>query len=78
MCSRVSAPPDGLAARPHHTQVVRRNEAVPATGAARPVLVATRNDALASVIASTPADRRKDLVFMQVCSVTALCCSAWM
>ena len=49
------------------TQVVCRNEAVPATGTARPILVATRNDALASVIASTPPERRKDLVFMQVC-----------
>ena len=49
------------------TQVVRRNEAVPATGASMPILVATRNDSLEGIIASTPAERRKDLVFMQVC-----------
>jgi hypothetical protein len=32
-----------------------------------PILVATRNDSLEGIIASTPAERRKDLVFMQVC-----------
>jgi len=30
-----------------------------------PILVATRNDALAGVVDATPAERRRDLVFMQ-------------
>lgn len=30
-----------------------------------PILVATRNDALAGIVASCPPERRQDLVFMQ-------------
>lgn len=31
-----------------------------------PILVATRNDALDGIVDATPADRRRDLVFLQV------------
>jgi hypothetical protein len=33
--------------------------------AGTPILVATRNDALQGVVDGTPAERRRDLVFMQ-------------
>jgi hypothetical protein len=46
------------------TVMVGREDAVPADGHG-PIYVATRNDDLAAVIEKTPANRRKDLVFMQ-------------
>eukprot|EP00324_Dicrateria_rotunda_P005664 CAMPEP_0206170098 /NCGR_PEP_ID=MMETSP1474-20131121/37776_1 /ASSEMBLY_ACC=CAM_ASM_001110 /TAXON_ID=97495 /ORGANISM="Imantonia sp., Strain RCC918" /LENGTH=289 /DNA_ID=CAMNT_0053576561 /DNA_START=82 /DNA_END=948 /DNA_ORIENTATION=- len=45
--------------------VVKRGEPFPAEPAQGPIYVATRNDALAGIIADTPAHRREDLVFMQ-------------
>ena len=45
---------------------MRRGDAFPAsTPPGTPILVATRNDALASVVEATPVERRRDLVFMQ-------------
>ena len=44
---------------------MRRGEAVPTLPTPRPIFVATRNDSLAGVIASTPPAQRRDLVFMQ-------------
>lgn len=46
------------------TVMVGRDDAIPADGTG-PIYVATRNDDLAAVIDKTPANRRKDLVFMQ-------------
>jgi hypothetical protein len=46
-------------------QIVRRGQPVPASPAHTPILVATRNDALAGVVSATPAERRSDLVFLQ-------------
>ena len=47
-------------------QVMRRGDAFPKSmPPGTPILGATRNDALAGVVDSTPADRRRDLVFMQ-------------
>ena len=43
---------------------VRRGEPIPATPAG-PIVVATRNDALAGVVEATPKARRPDLVFLQ-------------
>jgi hypothetical protein len=45
---------------------MRRGDAFPASmPAGTPILVATRNDALQGVVDGTPAERRRDLVFMQ-------------
>lgn len=44
---------------------MRRGDAFPSVSAGTPILVATRNDALAGIVDATPADRRRDLVFMQ-------------
>lgn len=46
------------------TVMVGRDDAIPVDGTG-PIYVATRNDDLAAVIDKTPANRRKDLVFMQ-------------
>ena len=47
--------------------VMRRGDAFPADApSSGPIYVCTRNDALEGVIAATPAERRKDLVFLQV------------
>jgi len=43
--------------------VIRRNQ--PIQGPPGPIIVTTRNDDLEAVVASCPADRRKDLVFIQ-------------
>jgi ketopantoate reductase len=43
--------------------IVRRGE--PVAGPPGPILVATRNDALEAVVAATPPERRRDLVFLQ-------------
>ena len=45
--------------------VVRRGEPIPDSPASGPIYLCTRNDVLCDVIAATPAERRKDLVFMQ-------------
>ncbi|KAI7836615.1 hypothetical protein COHA_009500 [Chlorella ohadii] len=45
--------------------MVRRGEAVPADAPAGPIVVCTRNDDLQAVVDATPAERRKDLVFIQ-------------
>lgn len=45
--------------------VAGRQGPVATTGGRGPVLVCTRNDALADVVARTPGDRRDDLVFVQ-------------
>ena len=45
--------------------LVRRGEIFPAAPTSGPIYVCTRNDALAGVIASTPSNRREDLVFLQ-------------
>ena len=46
--------------------VMRRGEPFPADApASGPIYVCTRNDALDAVIEATPAERRKDLVFLQ-------------
>lgn len=47
-----------------NTVMVGRADSIPADGVG-PIYVATRNDDLAGVIEKTPANRRKDLVFMQ-------------
>ena len=45
--------------------MVRRGQPIPPSATPGPILVATRNDALEGVIAATPPERRKDLVFLQ-------------
>ena len=40
----------------------RGDELPPGSG---PIIIATRNDALAGIVEATPADRRDDLVFIQ-------------
>lgn len=45
--------------------IIRRGEPFPDPAPAGPIIVATRNDALAAVVASTPPARRGDLVFIQ-------------
>ncbi|GAB4821761.1 hypothetical protein N2152v2_008807 [Parachlorella kessleri] len=48
---------------PGHDVVVKRGEAV--QGPEGPIVVCTRNDDLQAVVDATPADQRKDLVFIQ-------------
>jgi len=45
--------------------VVKRGEQFPALPQPLPILIATRNDALAGIVEATPPNRREDLVFMQ-------------
>lgn len=45
--------------------IVRRGDAFPTDAPKGPIYVCTRNDALKDIIASVPADRHEDLVFVQ-------------
>lgn len=47
------------------TIVVTRGQSLPADAPPGPIIVATRNDDLASIVDATPEARRKDLVFIQ-------------
>ena len=44
---------------------IGRNDPIDPDAAGRPILVATRNDALDGIVEKCPENRRKDLVFMQ-------------
>eukprot|EP00775_Hariotina_reticulata_P010117 gene10117-10275_t len=48
---------------PGNDVVIKRGQAI--AGLPGPLLVATRNDALDAIVDATPAERRKDLVFLQ-------------
>ena len=46
-------------------QVLGREDSIDASKEGQPILIATRNDALAGIVDNCPENRRKDLVFLQ-------------